>query len=291
MSFLALQFPVSPERRVTSFACTKEVNKTSNPANSWLTTPCFHFDFQGVVSGSAGPYVLTIEGSVDPSPLYTPSWTLEAGAGTLTNATTTTPTHTAPAAEGDGKSVLTGMKGSTAASCTAEKEIKIYADHLARDRENFGTHISCYGPWSFTRLGATINMPTTWNCFGSVDHIYNGSGTGYVNSVNIPNGWSKTTFDIPISSSNWTSIESSLKRGDVVSFWSGSSAGFNAQHAHTCLSGTTMYGANNEPVITNGLHPAIWRWFETTSQNYFNGVNTAPRTRDLLSRVVVHKKP
>ena len=61
---------------------------TSNPANSWLTTPCFHFDFQGVVSGSAGPYVLTIEGSVDPSPPYTPSWTLEAGAGTLANVTT-----------------------------------------------------------------------------------------------------------------------------------------------------------------------------------------------------------
>src|SRR5271170_917534 len=30
----------------------------SNPVASWLTSPCYHFDFQGVVSGSPGPYVL-----------------------------------------------------------------------------------------------------------------------------------------------------------------------------------------------------------------------------------------
>ena len=83
---------------------------------------------------------------------------------------------------GDGKLVLSGMKGSTASSCTAEKEIKIYADHLARDRENFGMGISCgsngSNPWRFTYRGATVDMPGPWNCHGGTLHIYNGMGTG-----------------------------------------------------------------------------------------------------------------
>lgn len=264
----------------------------SNSATAWLTTSCYHFDFQGVVSGSPGSYVLAVVGLIDPSPPYTYRWRLDAAAGTLTNATSATPTHSAPAAQGEGDLRLVGMDGATEAICRDQKRVKMYQDHLARDRANFGTGISCESPWSFTRFGTTVSMSNTWNCFGSVDHAYNGSGTGYVSSVNIPNGWTKTTYDAPISAGDWAAINSALRRGYVVSFWSGSAVGgYTAQHAHTCISGTTMYGANNEPVINATGTPATWRWFETTSQIYFNNVNAAPRTSGLLTRVVVHTKP
>jgi hypothetical protein len=263
-----------------------------NPVASWLTTPCFHFDFQGVVSGSAGPYVLSFQGEVDPGTTYSMRWTLEAACGTLAPDTSATPTHTAPAAPGEGLLRLTGMDGTTPASCTDQKRLKIYPDHLARDRDNFGVGISCSGSWTFTKYGTTITMASTWNCFGSSDHIYNGSGTGYTPSVGIASGWATTIYNAPISVSDWTAINASLLRGDVVSFWSDDgSGGFAAQHAHTCISGTTMYGANNEPVINPIGHPATWRWFETTSQTYYTNVNSNPRTRDFLTRVKVHRKP
>jgi len=267
-------------------------SSSSNPTTSWLTTPCYHFDFQGVVSGSPGAYVLTIQGEVDPSPPYGCKWTLASAAGTLSNDTSCTPTHVAPTSQGQGNLRLQGFYRGNTASCSAQKGVKIYRDHLARDRENFGTGISCLGPWTFTRFGASISINNTWNCFGSVDHAYNGSRGGYVATVNIPNGWSKTTYDAPISAGDWTTINSSLSRGDVVSFWSSMAVGgYNAEHAHTCTSGTTMYGANNEPVINSTGRPATWRWFETTSQTYFNNVNSSPRTSGLLTRVVVHTRP
>jgi hypothetical protein len=157
-------------------------SSSSNPTSSWLTTPCFHFDFQGVIGGTPGSYVLGIEGEVEPAPPYTCQWDLEATAGLLTNATSPAPRHTEPNAAGEGVLKLTGMNGATAGSCEAQKRIKVYQDHLARDRDNFGVGISCgangSASWRFTHLGATIDMPTPWNCHGGTLHIHNGSGTG-----------------------------------------------------------------------------------------------------------------
>lgn len=284
--------PRPPCNRATITRPIGSLDLNPNPSASWLTSPCFHFDFQGVVSGSPGPYVLNFEGEVDPAASYTMRWSLEAGGGTLTNETSARPTHRAPVAAGEGYLRLTGMDGTTPASCRAQKQIKIYRDHLDRDRDNFGVGISCDGSWRFTKYGTTITMATVWNCFGSTDHIYNGSGTGYVGSVGVASGWPRTVYSAPLSASDWTTINASLRRGDVVSFWSDDgSGGFSAQHAHTSLSGTTMYGANNEPAIRSSGVPATWRWFETTSQTYFTNVNSHPRTRNLLTRVIVHRKP
>lgn len=288
------------ELRLNTPPCTRatitrpggDYSSSSNPTTAWSTTPCHHFDFQGVVSGSPGSYVLVIHGQVAPSPPYACKWRLAAAVGTLTDDTSRAPTHSAPAAAGQGVLTLQGFIDGTSASCTAQTTVRIYRDHLERDRHNFGTGTSCEGTWSFTRFGTTISISTTWNCFGSVEHAYNGSGTGYVDTVNTPNGWSKAIYDAPISTSQWSSIHSALRRGDVVSFWSESAlSGYSAQHAHTCISGTTMYGANNEPVIRSSGHPATWRWFETTSQDYFNNVNSATRTLNFLTRVIVHRKP
>lgn len=265
----------------------------ANPVASWLTHPCHHFDFQGVVSGSPGPYVLAFHGTIDPAAHYTHKWTLEAGAGTLANDTSAAPTHAAPAAAGEGILRLVGVHAATEASCHDTKKIKIYQDHLARDRDNFGVGINCAGAWTFTKYGATITEPTIWNCFGSVDHAYNGSGSGYTPSVNVPSGWNTTIYDAPISAQVWATIAGSLHRGDVVSFWSGSAmVGYSAQHAHTSLGGATMYGANNEPAIRQPpAHPATWRWFETTSETYYNNVNSSPNFIGFLTRVKVHRKP
>jgi len=283
--------PPPPCTRASITSPIGSLSSGSNPTASWLTTPCHHFDFQGVVGGSARPYVLTIGGTVVPS-AYTCQWTLDAAAGTLTSPASCSPTHVPPSSAGEGTLTLNGAIAGTPASCTDNKRIKIYQDHLARDHDNFGVGISCDGSWSFTKFGVTITMPSVWNCFGSVDHVFNGSGSGYTPSVNVPSGWSHTIYDAPISAANWTTIGSSLRRGDVVSFWSGSPAGgFTAQHAHTSLGGTTMYGANNEPAIRPSGVPATWRWFETTSETYFNNVNSHPRTSGLLTRVIVYRKP
>ncbi len=265
----------------------------SNPVASWLTSPCHHFDFQGVVSGAAGPYALQMTGHVEPSQ-YSCQFALDAGAGILTNPATCSPTHAEPASAGEGTLTLTGTLNGALASCTANKRIKVYVDHLARDNDNFGVAISCEGPWTFTKFGVTITEPDTWNCFGSVDHVYNGSGSGYTPGVNVPSsaGWAQTVYDAPLTVANWAAINAGLHRGDVVSFWSGSPAGgFAAQHAHTSKGAIAMYGANNEPVIMPTGHPASWRWFETTSETYFNNVNSNPRTLGLLTRVIVYRKP
>ncbi len=175
--------PVPPCNRATILRPIGSLDASTNPTNSWLSSPCFHFDFQGVVSGSAGPYVLDFNGEIDPAAHYSPNWTLDAAAGTLANGTSLQPTHSAPTAAGEGNVTLQGMHGGSAAGCTDRKRIKIYRDHLARDFENFGTGISCGNPlgvstWTFTRFGATISMPGSWNCHGGTRHLNNGGGNG-----------------------------------------------------------------------------------------------------------------
>jgi hypothetical protein len=261
-----------------------------NPTASWLTTPCRHFDFQAVASISPGPYVLDIEGQIDPVPPFGYNWTLDAAVGTLANETTATPNHTAPATAGQGTLTLNAMLGAEATGCEDERELKVYTDHLARDFENFGTAISCLDNWSFTRFNVTISMGSTWNCHGSVRHAYNGSGNGYSGTTV---GWTTTEYTPPV---DWATVQSSLSRGDVVSFYSGTSGSYVLQHSHTCRgAGTQMYGANNEPSVDfNNSPPATWQWYECSSQQYFDAVNIASQAQlgyDFLTRILVHDKP
>lgn len=256
----------------------------SNPVASWLTTPCYHFDFQGVISVAAGHYVLQISGVVDPA-AYTPQWTLDAAAGTLTNPTSTTPTHVAPAAPGEGTLTLTGVLRGTPASCTDSKRVKIYQDHLARDFENFGTGISCGNPlatssWTFTRFGATITMPSSWNCHGGTSHIYNGGGSGSAGPAGVAHllapGRLKTTVTVTHTATGGGSHPSlgSLARGDIVAYYTG-----NGQLAHTqtCTgNGNETYGANNVPVRFPG-RPGVdeaWQWATSPAGDWANNIQT-----------------
>jgi hypothetical protein len=210
-------------------------------------------------------------------------------AGTLKNVTNANPTHTAPTNEGQGKLTLKVMLGTTYTVCKDEVQVKIYKDHLARDRDNFGIGGSCYNKWTFSAFKATVTMLNTWNCHGSVRHAYDGSGNGYASSTV---GWTTTEHTSPI---DWTVVAGMLSRGDVVSFYSGSPGNYRLEHSHTCLQGSIMYGANNEPSVNfNNTPPAIWKWDECSSEQYFNAVNIESQAKlgyDYLTRILVHKKP
>jgi hypothetical protein len=246
-----------------------------NPTDSWITTPCHHFDFQGVTSGSPGPYVLDIEGQIDPIPPASYKWTLDAAAGALANDTTATPTHTSPATEGQGTLTLKAMIGATDTGCKDERKLKIYKDHLARDRENFGHNTRCSewagSKWTFTRFNVTITMPNDWNCHGSTRHMYDGTGNGWYNAGALPppiDGWAQkgTSIVIPYADRldpiDWSAYGIALERGDVVAYYSADNV---LQHSQTVLSGTTTYGANNR------LHdgdPLQWFWYESEAGRY-----------------------
>lgn len=265
----------------------------TNPVASWLTTPCYHFDLQGLRSSAVASYPLQFSGQVQPNS-FGYGWTLDSGAGTLSNPTTATPTHSPPPTIGSGKLTLQATSGGTNVGCSDERNLVIYRDHLGRDRSNFGTGISCGNPsnptpsWYFTNYGAVITMGNVWNCFGSVWHAFNGTGNGWsIATVNWTNYVEETA---PV---NWSNITSNLSRGDVVVFYSGSPGNYQAQHTHTCLSGTTMYGANNEPAIIwhQGSPFATWKWGECNSQQYFTNVNAGASNVIVLTRVVKFKKP
>lgn len=254
------------------------LDASTNPTDSWWSTPCYHFDFQGVVSGLPGPYALEIEGEVNPSPPYTCKWTLDAAAGTLTNDTTPTPTHTPPAAPGEGTLRLTGMNGGTEASCKDEKKVKIYEVHLARDFDNFGVGRSCSGPWTFTKYGATIKMPNTWNCHGSTRHLYDGSGTGSAGPSEVSFLLNPARLKKIVTVTHTETGGGShpplgpLERGDIVAYYTASG---QLAHTQTCTgNGNETYGANNVPVRFPGL-PGVdeaWQWATSPAGDWANNI-------------------
>lgn len=258
------------------------IDSNSNPTSSWLTSPCFHFDFQGVVSNAPGSYNLEFSGIIDPSASYAPKWTLESAAGILSNDTSSSPTHTAPISEGEGELELVGMKDGSMANCSDKKKIKIYKDHLARDRDNFGTGISCgtngSRAWDFTYRGATNRMPNAWNCHGGTRHIYNGEGNGNTGPAGVDflldsARLKKTVIVIhtPTGGGNHPSL-GPLVRGDIVAYFTE-----NGQLAHTqtCTgSNTETYGANNVPVRFPGRpgRDEAWEWAISTAGDWANDI-------------------
>lgn len=259
-------------------------DSNSNPTRSWLTSPCFHFDFQGVVSGMPGSYDLEFSGGIDPSPPYTPKWTLESAAGTLGSDTTVSPTHTSPASQGEGELELVGMEGESTANCSDKKKIRIYEDHLARDRDNFGAGISCGAGgrrvWDFTYRGATIRMPNPWNCHGGTRHIYNGEGNGNTGPAGVnfllDSARLKKTVTVThrlTGGGNHPSL-GPLVRGDIVAYFTGSG---DLAHTQTCTgSGTETYGANNLPVSFPGRPRTdeAWEWAISTAGDWANDIQT-----------------
>ena len=259
------------------------LSAAANPPACWKTPAPYHFDFQGVLSGCPGAYSLTLRGKVVPAPSYGYKWTLAAAAGTLANDTTATPTHTPAAAAGQGKLTLVGTASGNPASCIDEKEIKIYEDHLARDRENFGIGTNCKGNWTFTRFGVTPPM-THWNCHGGTRHIYNGTGTGSESPARIAfllqAGRRKRTVTVThkIAGGGSHPPLGALNRGDIVAYYTapiGIPAVSQLAHTQTCTgSGTETYGANNKPVNFPG-RPNVdeaWEWAASPAGDWANNI-------------------
>jgi len=283
--------PASTQSSESGLRIKKPIGSSDdNPVSldSWSTSAPYRFDFQAVASDTTNP--ITIGTTTTPSGV-TPEWSLASAAGTLTGTTTSTPTYTAPSSEGEGTLTLKAVGGTTKVAGT--REIKVYKDHLARDYDNFGTSRSCDTDWSFTKYGQLIDKQPKWNCFGSIEHAYNGLKGAVVNSNFTFKGWSKTEYNLP-QSDDWDKIEGSLSRGDVVAFISmdRNSLELITDHAHTCVEGTTMYGANNEPKYTD--NGPTWKWDTCTSRQYYNDVNSQyaeVHDHERFFRVIVYDKP
>ena len=273
-----------------SSKCKAVINKplgsldaSTNPQASWKSTPCYHFDFQGVISGSKGPYVLDFNGQITPSGKFSYKWTLDAAAGTLTNDTTSSPTHTAPASPGEGYIKLEGINDKDKICCSDKKKVKIYKDHLGRDYENFGTGTSCKGPtWKFTRFGTTITMKNRWNCHGGTLHAYDGRGSGSAGPSAIdsllPKAKRSTKLKKTVTVTHTSDGKGthpplgSLDRGDIIAYYTASG---DLAHTQTCTgNGTDTYGANNIPVKFPG-RPFIdeaWKWAISAAGDWANKI-------------------
>ena len=256
------------------------LDAVKNPEASWLSSHCYHFDFQGVVSTlstAERPYVLGINGDIDPAPPVGYQWTLDAAAGTLSNDTTSTPTHTAPATEGQGMLTLKAMMDTTDTGLKDERKVKIYKDHLARDYANFETGGFCINDWEIKTFNVDPRpVMDDWNCHGATRHAYNGT---YSNSRTSQPwlSWDVKTVVVTIhdSSGNGSHPDlGTLGRGDVVAYFSPNGRPYDPpnisdlsswimQHSQTCTgSGDETYGANNEPKTYPGApgQGQSWKW-------------------------------
>ena len=257
------------------------LDAVKNPEASWLSSSS-RFDFQGLISTATGPYVLGIVGDIDPDPPVDYKWTLDAAAGTLSDDTTDTPDHTAPATEGQGMLKLKAMFDTTDTGFKEERKVKIYKDHLERDYVNFETGGSCDVGWKVTTFNVDPQpVMIKWNCHGSTNHACDGSGNGGSSGLSsVITNWNKDTFNAPI---NWSNVLAVLDRGDVVAYYADSSL----QHSATCINSTTTWGANNEPV--SGTE--TWKWYLATPQNWWNnaGINNPPMPD--CTKIIVYNKP
>jgi hypothetical protein len=268
------------------------LDAASNPSASWLTpssSSCYHFDFQGVTSDSPGKYDLNIEGQILPSDIGLAfDWTLDPAVGTLTNITTATPTHAAPANLGEGILTLRIKYNGNLTGVKDEKKVKIYQDHLDRDHATFPLGNDCgqkstpdLHPWSFRNFNVNINMPWRWNCHGSTNHACEGSGIGSSGDVSETiKGWEHTRYEHPI---NWNNVVAELDRGDVIAFYDG----LFIQHSHTCIGGSSMFGANNEAISGE----ETWIWDECTSEDWWNtaGFNNPPLPD--CTHLIIYNRP
>ena len=252
-----------------------------NPSSSWESSPCYHFDFQGITSGEPGSYALAISGAISPS-LFTYQWSLASSCGTLSSTTVPSPTHTEPASPGEGILELEAVYSGTPTEIVEERKPKIYQDHLARDYANFGTGGSCVNNWKVTTFNVNPQpVMANWNCHGSTNHACSGYGSGSSGGLSSElMSWSQNPFNAPI---NWSNVQALLDRGDVVAYYAGSSL----QHSATCINSTTTWGANNDPVSG----PETWKWYLASPQDWWNNAGTNNPPFPDCTKIIIYNKP
>jgi hypothetical protein len=185
-------------------------------------------------------------------------------AGALNSQTILNPVHTPPDSAGDGilqfKADKDGQK-----TLLGKRKVVVYQDHLARDRANFGVGGNCAGPpdnptWPVAagqadqlpyKLEYNVIMDHSWNCHGSVWHMYCGNGTG----------WCDAAVGLP-GTKQWEVNEGeslgNYQRGWIIAYYDKDDI---LMHSQMVLdSGDTTYGANNEPM--QGTTES-WKWAES----------------------------
>jgi hypothetical protein len=253
-----------------------------NPTNCWLAD-ANRFDFQGVASNSPGRYALTIEGQVATGAGYL--WSLSSSfgdVGMLTNTNNANPTHFPPASVAQDSGItgilqLFAVVDGIPTTASQFKNIVIYPDHLARDRVNFGPQLgkTCKNSeWSTPYCKIRIANPNfAWNCFGSVNHAYDGTGDGYTNGPPpCVTNWVKVSLRYPFDTAATNAING-MKRGDVVVYHSTNFLGqVIIQHAATSIGGSMTWGANNGSFLPTGavvggrpIYIASWIWAQGTA--------------------------
>ena len=169
------------------------------------------------------------------------------------------------------------------------RTIDVFEDCLELGKANFGTggyctHLAQYTglpndtPWhpqsKYGVTGTDIDINAHWNCHGSAQFLYDGSGNGS-GDASFANNWQKVVIggthelDYPFSSTVKNAL-TNLNRGDIVSFYC--DAG-HLQHTHTSTGGSECYGANNEPAAQPEPNDETWKWAQCTSEAYANGAN------------------
>ena len=222
--------------------------------NSWSSGPA-RFDFQAVTCNNPGTYTLTFSGKIC-SDVPT-KWTLTpTAAGSLTSETTANPTYNPP-------NSITGesVEGTLDLDGATQKKIIVYEDHLARDMYNFGSSQSCDpGNWD-VGFGITHAMGQ-WNCFGSVQHAFDGTGRGYSGLLpdKVVDDWPSKAY--AFGDPDAITAAQLLNRGDIVAFYVSNCSGVPTdllQHAATATGQNgRLWGANNVLFDSNGN--AAWRF-------------------------------
>jgi hypothetical protein len=240
-----------------------------------------------------------IDGLVDPIPPAQYSW--QVNLGLLRNSFKEKPTYvpshqSVPATMREIQLTLEAFIGGNR-YCPHERTLEVYRDHLQRDYQNFGTGIKCGDlvdtPWTFSRYGLVTTMDHSWNCFGSVQHAFNGTGDGST-EWSPSDGFAVSTYDAPIP---WDTATAGLQRGDVVEFYHDDVK----EHAHACMAPGQMYGANNRPgmlIVFIGSEVYItgkWYWDTCSSQQYFEKFNAdyalfRPSWPPYLNRIKVYRR-
>lgn len=282
----------------------------TNPKDCWDHEKDW-FDFQGVTSKSPGegePNRIKIEAKFVSGGLpqgLKLKWTLEAGAGTLENADTITPKHLPPEQPGQGKLTLEILdKDNNPIVAKIDRVLKIYEDHLERNRENFGVGTFCGTvDWKFNRFDVDVTMKEAWNCHGSIVHSYDGTGGRFISAADgLPQEmavWPKIgsvtiaeneKYGFDDQGNSGTDVNPghfrakfqnagvTLKHGDVLIYRRPNNT---IDHSQMIRTGSNTYGANN--TNPQSADNGAWDWAEMEAGLYYKSSRSVDNDGDPIA--------
>ena len=149
-----------------------------------------------------------------------------------------------------------------------------------------------------------------WNCHGSTNHAYNGTGNGDAGGIVAMNSFSPWTVKTVVVTTHNPSGNGShpslgtLERGDIVAYFSPNGRPYSPpnisdmylwtlQHSQTCTgNGDETYCANNEPLAFPGNpDQQTWKWATSPAGDYGIHVWRSSQGGFIPFIIVVFDKP